>query len=343
MLKKQEVELDLITLKTTKLPYSFKQGDANVHEITLKLKAEDTFEYERAQVCYSTGDFQDIESLTFIIKNSALKPGRRTFEVEFVSGEEVRRSGKVEYYVDSSINSKNEAFDKYNELKKLYDVYVDAVNNEVEREQLKVELIELKNSIKSDLQNINLVVDDIVGSENDRKQNEVTREEIKAELENLVTDIQNMLNNGDFVGEKGEQGLKGDPGEDGYTPIKGVDYFDGEQGPPGKDGVNATATNVATISENGLMSSADKTKLDGVEAGAEKNTITSVQGRTGAVTVSKSDVGLSNVNNVAITQADIDRLRGMSLDLFMTEEQYEALSTEGKNLPLTIYNIIEEA
>lgn len=42
-----------------------------------------------------------------------------------------------------------------------------------------------------------------------------------------------MLDNGDFIGEKGEQGPKGD---DGYTPVKGVDYFDGERGPRGDKG-----------------------------------------------------------------------------------------------------------
>lgn len=33
--------------------------------------------------------------------------------------------------------------------------------------------------------------------------------------------------------------IKGEPGKDGYTPIKGIDYFDGkdgEPGPAGKDG-----------------------------------------------------------------------------------------------------------
>lgn len=35
------------------------------------------------------------------------------------------------------------------------------------------------------------------------------------------------------------KGDKGDPGNDGYTPVKGVDYFDGE---PGKDGTDATVT-----------------------------------------------------------------------------------------------------
>lgn len=40
-------------------------------------------------------------------------------------------------------------------------------------------------------------------------------------------------------GEKGPQGLQGIPGrdgQDGYTPIKGVDYFDGKDGANGKDG-----------------------------------------------------------------------------------------------------------
>ena len=37
-------------------------------------------------------------------------------------------------------------------------------------------------------------------------------------------------------GEQGPKGDKGEKGEDGYTPIKGVDYFDGEQGPKGDKG-----------------------------------------------------------------------------------------------------------
>ena len=38
---------------------------------------------------------------------------------------------------------------------------------------------------------------------------------------------------------KGDKGDKGDPGtngKDGYTPVKGVDYFDGEDGKNGTDG-----------------------------------------------------------------------------------------------------------
>ena len=63
--------------------------------------------------------------------------------------------------------------------------------------------------------------------------------------------------------------------------------------------INSTNTTygVATGSSNGLMSSSDKTKLDGIESGAQVNDVTSVAGRTGAVTLTKSDVGLSNVTN----------------------------------------------
>lgn len=44
---------------------------------------------------------------------------------------------------------------------------------------------------------------------------------------------------GDFKGEQGEpgkDGQDGSPGKDGYTPVKGVDYFDGEPGKDGEDG-----------------------------------------------------------------------------------------------------------
>lgn len=47
-----------------------------------------------------------------------------------------------------------------------------------------------------------------------------------------------------------------------------------------------------------LITDAEANKLAGIEAGAQKNTVTSVAGKTGAVTLSKSDVGLGNVDNV---------------------------------------------
>lgn len=63
--------------------------------------------------------------------------------------------------------------------------------------------------------------------------------------------------------------------------------------------------NAATTSSAGSMSATDKSKLDGIQIGAQVNTVTSVAGRTGAVVLSKTDVGLSNVMNYGIaTQAE---------------------------------------
>ena len=59
----------------------------------------------------------------------------------------------------------------------------------------------------------------------------------------------------------------------------------------------------ASSASNGYMSSADKSKLDGIAAGAQVNTVTSVAGKTGAVTLAKGDVGLGNVPNTDCTNA----------------------------------------
>ncbi|MFU8777018.1 MAG: tail fiber domain-containing protein [Roseovarius sp.] len=59
---------------------------------------------------------------------------------------------------------------------------------------------------------------------------------------------------------------------------------------------------VATTTIAGLMATGDKSKLDGIAAGAQVNTVTSVAGKTGAVALTKADIGLSNVDNT--TDAD---------------------------------------
>ena len=47
--------------------------------------------------------------------------------------------------------------------------------------------------------------------------------------------IQNIKKDKDLL-VTAKEFIKGEPGKDGYTPIKGVDYFDGKDGEPGKDG-----------------------------------------------------------------------------------------------------------
>ena len=55
----------------------------------------------------------------------------------------------------------------------------------------------------------------------------------------------------------------------------------------------------ATQTDDGLMSAADKTKLDGVEAGAQVNTVTSVNGLTGDITV---DASVNNISLAALPE-----------------------------------------
>ena len=79
-----------------------------------------------------------------------------------------------------------------------------------------------------------------------------------------------------------------------------------------KNGVNMgsittqdTTYELASQSSNGLMSSTDKTKLDGIESGAQKNTVLGVKGssesayRTGNVNITKANIGLGNVDNTS--------------------------------------------
>ena len=75
------------------------------------------------------------------------------------------------------------------------------------------------------------------------------------------------------------------------------------------DGTTGTITtkdttySVASETKNGLMSADDKAKLNAIESGAQKNTITGVKGdseslyRTGNVNITKANIGLGNVEN----------------------------------------------
>ena len=84
---------------------------------------------------------------------------------------------------------------------------------------------------------------------------------------------------------------------------------------------NLSATKVDKVPGKGLstndFTNALKNKLDGIEAGAQVNTVTSVAGKTGAVTLTKSDVGLGSVQNYGVaTQAQAEA--GTSNSVYMT-------------------------
>lgn len=58
----------------------------------------------------------------------------------------------------------------------------------------------------------------------------------------------------------------------------------------------------------------EKIKLSGIEEGAQKNTVTSVAGKTGEVSLAKGDVGLGNVDNTSDANKPISTATQTALD-----------------------------
>lgn len=63
----------------------------------------------------------------------------------------------------------------------------------------------------------------------------------------------------------------------------------------------------------------EKNKLSGIEAGAQVNTVNSVAGKTGAVTLSKSDVGLGNVDNTSDLSKPVSTATQTALNTLKTD------------------------
>lgn len=76
---------------------------------------------------------------------------------------------------------------------------------------------------------------------------------------------------------------------------------------------------------------ADETKLDGIEAGAQVNTVTSVAGKPGAVTLDKTDVGLSNVDNTSDANKPISVATQAALDAKATTASLDAHANNTSN------------
>jgi len=74
-----------------------------------------------------------------------------------------------------------------------------------------------------------------------------------------------------------------------------------------------------SVGDGGLseisFTSADNTKLDNIAAGAEVNVVDSVAGKTGVVSLVKSDVGLSNVDNSSDANKPVSTAQQTALDL----------------------------
>lgn len=67
-------------------------------------------------------------------------------------------------------------------------------------------------------------------------------------------------------GDKGDKGesIKGDPGADGYTPVKNKDYFDGKDGKDGNPGADGVSPTVA-VSKSGKVTTVSITDKNGTK------------------------------------------------------------------------------
>lgn len=99
---------------------------------------------------------------------------------------------------------------------------------------------------------------------------------------------------------------------------------DGKYQPKGDYVTNSTFTsslnNKVDKDGNKVLSTNDfttelKSKLEGIEAGAQVNTVTSVASKTGAVTLTKTDVGLDQVDNTSDLNKPISTATQSALNL----------------------------
>ena len=79
---------------------------------------------------------------------------------------------------------------------------------------------------QTDMERVISILDSEITAVNEKKQ----------EVVNLIDEIQNKLDNGDFIGEKGDKGDKGDQGIQGERGIQGEQGPQGIQGPIGPQG-----------------------------------------------------------------------------------------------------------
>lgn len=94
---------------------------------------------------------------------------------------------------------------------------------------------------QTDMEKVISILDSEITAVNEKKQ----------EVVNLIDKIQNQLDDGDFIGEKGDKGDKGDQGIQGERGIQGEQGPQGIQGPVGPQGepftIKKTYTSIAEM------------------------------------------------------------------------------------------------
>jgi len=98
-----------------------------------------------------------------------------------------------------------------------------------------------------------------------------------------------------------------------------------------------TSDDVAEGVTNLYFTDAERTKLAGIEDGAQVNVVDSVNGQTGAVSLDKSDIGLSNVDNTSDLDKPISTATQTALDDKIETVAVDGVTITGNgvDIPLT--------
>jgi hypothetical protein len=149
----------------------------------------------------------------------------------------------------------------------------------------------------------------------------------QSEVNNIVSTLETNIDWKEAVNTYSDIATTYPNPQDGWTVnVKDTDYtyrYNGSEWVA----ISANAIPEATISVKGLMTPTQVSKLNGIEAGAQVNTVTSVAGKTGAVTLTKNDVGLGNVDNTSDLDKPISTAAQTALNDKVDKVQGKGLST----------------
>jgi hypothetical protein len=115
-----------------------------------------------------------------------------------------------------------------------------------------------------------------------------------------ISVTQNVI---DVVIQPNNVGLKGDKGDDGYTPIKGIDYFDGQDGYTpvkgvdyfdGEQGIQGEKGETGLKGDTGLTGAKGETGLTGPQGIQGENGIQGIQGERGL----QGEQGLQGIQGI---------------------------------------------
>src|SRR5690625_2824162 len=158
-----------------------------------------------------------------------------------------------------------------------------------------------------------------------------------------------VIGDGDLVlGETSDTAYRGDRGKSAYDHSKKAsgnphNVTKSDVGLGNADNTSDADKPVSTAQQTELDKKVDKVtgkelstndftttlknKLDNIEAGAEVNTVDSVNGKTGAVTVTKSDVSLGNADNTSDADKPVSTAQQTELDKKVDKVAGKELST----------------